>query len=104
MEPLKNVIDFQKIPRIFDARKNWPGLITLPTDQGWCGASWAFSTASVASDRFAIMTHGNDHTLLSPQHLLSCNSRNQQGCNGGHLTRAWMFIRQFGYYMEHFLS
>jgi len=30
----------------FDARLRWPGWIHPPTDQGGCGASWAFSTAS----------------------------------------------------------
>jgi len=33
-------------PAEFDARLHWPGWIHPPTDQGACGASWAFSTAS----------------------------------------------------------
>lgn len=96
MAPIKQVIDVGAIPRTFDARTVWPGRISLPKDQGWCGASWIFSTVSVASDRFAIMTHGNDQEFLSPQQLLDC-SRNQRGCNGGHLTRAWTYIRKYGY-------
>lgn len=97
MQAIRHPVNIRELPRHFDARVQWPGRISLPKDQGWCGASWAFSTAAVVSDRFDIMTHGNDHVLLSPQHLLSCNSRNQRGCQGGHLTRAWMFIRQYGY-------
>lgn len=96
MQPLRHPVNVRELPRSFDARANWPGRISLPRDQGWCGASWVFSTVSVVSDRLAIMTHGNDHTILSPQHLLSCNSRNQRGCQGGHLTRAWTFIRYYG--------
>lgn len=96
MTPIKQIIDPTKIPRVFDSRITWPGRISSPKDQGWCGASWVFSTVGVASDRFAIMTLGNDQQYLSPQHLLSCNSRNQRGCSGGHLTRAWTFIRKFG--------
>lgn len=34
------------LPDGFDARLRWPGWISTPTDQGSCGASWAFSTAS----------------------------------------------------------
>lgn len=43
-----------------------------------CGASWAFSTAAVASDRFAIQSGGHRVYPLSVQNLLSCNSRGQQ--------------------------
>ena len=39
------------LPYSFDARDKWPGKIAGVRDQGWCGASWAFSTSSVASDR-----------------------------------------------------
>lgn len=95
MEPLKLMYDADSIPRSFDSRNEWPGLITGPIDQtGDCAASWAVSTAAVASDRYAIMT--KRPITLAPQHLLSCNSKSQQGCNGGHLTRAWIFIRKFG--------
>lgn len=97
MEPIKEVINVSAIPRRFDSRTNWPGLISLPKDQGWCGASWVFSTTAVVSDRFGIFTHGMDYTYLSSQHLLDCSINTQRGCHGGHLTRAWMFIRKYGY-------
>lgn len=96
MQPIRHPVNVRELPRNFDARIQWPGRISLPMDQGWCGASWALSTAAVISDRFDIMTRGNDHVVLSPQHLLSCNVHNQRGCSGGHLTRAWMFIRKYG--------
>lgn len=64
-------------------------------DQGWCGSSWAVSTATVASDRFAIQSKGREHVNLSAQHLLSC-VRQQQGCKGGHLDRAWNYFRKTG--------
>lgn len=96
MTPISQVLVSGTIPRTFDARLKWPNIISKPKDQGWCGASWVFSTVSVVSDRFAIMTNGKDQTFLSPQQLLSC-SRNQRGCKGGQLTRAWTFIRKYGY-------
>ncbi|MPD03883.1 putative peptidase C1-like protein F26E4.3 [Portunus trituberculatus] len=41
----------QRIPMEFDARQKWSGLISGVRDQGWCGASWAFSSLDVAQDR-----------------------------------------------------
>ncbi|GLH09995.1 Cathepsin L-like proteinase [Gryllus bimaculatus] len=77
-----------RIPSHFDARRRWQGRITPVRDQGWCGASWALSTAAVASDRFAIMSAGEEHPALAPMHLLACNTRGQRGCGGGYLDRA----------------
>lgn len=47
-----------RLPRTFDARNKWPGLVAGSFDQDWCGSSWAVSTVAVASDRFAIMSRG----------------------------------------------
>lgn len=108
MLPLNPIFDPSSLPRQFDARTKWPGKISEPRDQGWCGASWAFSTVAVASDRFAIAIDRlssksnylhfrmpKDRLFLSLQHLVNCNSR-QRGCRGGYLTKAWNFIRKFG--------
>ncbi|XP_070557093.1 uncharacterized peptidase C1-like protein F26E4.3 [Ptychodera flava] len=85
-----------EIPDYFDARQKWPGLVHDVMDQGNCGSSWAFSTVGVASDRLAIQSMGDMTMMLSPQHLISCNSRRQRGCEGGHLDRAWWFMRKKG--------
>lgn len=96
MNPVKRTFDPKRLPRSFDARTKWRGWIQPVKDQGWCGSSWAVSTTSVASDRFAIMSEGLENIDLSAQHLLSCNSRGQQACHGGHLDRAWIFMRKVG--------
>lgn len=83
-------------PNRFDARERWPGYITPVQDQGWCGSDWALSIASIASDRFAIQSNGAEKPVLSPQVLLSCNVRQQQGCKGGHIEIAWPFARHHG--------
>lgn len=93
MSKLSNKIE--KLPRDFDSRNQWLGLVTEVRDQGWCGSSWAISTASVASDRFGIQTKGKEAVELAPQHLLSC-VRRQAGCGGGHLDFAWNYIRKIG--------
>ncbi|XP_049763457.1 tubulointerstitial nephritis antigen-like [Schistocerca cancellata] len=96
MRPVKRVLDPSRLPRSFDARSKWPGMLSSVRDQGWCGASWAISTADVASDRFHIMSKGTEPVTLSAGHLLECNSRGQRGCQGGNLDRAWLFMRKFG--------
>ncbi|XP_033118686.1 uncharacterized peptidase C1-like protein F26E4.3 isoform X2 [Anneissia japonica] len=103
MKPDETVMAMNKIqmeehvvPDTFDAREKWPGYLEQIMDQGNCGSSWAFSTAAVASDRLAIQSMGNMKVILSPQHLLSCNTRRQRGCDGGYTDRAWYFLRKKG--------
>lgn len=83
------------LPSYFNSVDKWRGLISEVKDQGWCGSSWAVSTVSVATDRFAIHSKGREIQDLSPQQLLSC-VRRQQGCKGGHLDWAWNYFRKFG--------
>lgn len=96
MNPVRRIYDSSSLPRHFSSETKWPGLVGNVQDQGWCGSSWAISTASVASDRFGIISKKKEIVQLSPQHLLSCDNRGQQSCNGGHLDRAWMYIRKYG--------
>ncbi|CRL06874.1 CLUMA_CG019566, isoform A [Clunio marinus] len=83
----------EDLPREFNSLSNWAGSISEIRDQGWCGSSWAVSTASVASDRFGIKA--KTAADLSAQHLLSC-VRHQQGCHGGHLDNAWRYLNRYG--------
>ena len=80
------------LPKNFSSLRNgW--IISDIRDQGWCGSSWAVSTASVGSDRITI----NNKNIIdvSSQHLLSC-VRHQQGCTGGHLDNAWRYLNRMG--------
>lgn len=85
----------ERLPSEFNSVNHWAGLISDVVDQGWCGSSWAVSTASVASDRFAIQSKGKETSTLSAQNILSC-ARGQQGCRGGHLDTAWNYFRKRG--------
>ncbi|XP_057373493.1 uncharacterized peptidase C1-like protein F26E4.3 [Daphnia carinata] len=96
MHPIKQKYDRKALPVSFDGRIEWRDTLQQVRDQGWCGASWAFSTSAVAADRLAIQSRGNEVYPLSMQNLLACNNRGQQGCNGGHLDRAWNYMRRFG--------
>jgi len=59
--------------------------------------------AGVAADRIRIASSGKLQDTLSAQHLISCNrDRLQRGCQGGHLDRAWWYLRHYGYAHETF--
>ncbi|XP_069752014.1 tubulointerstitial nephritis antigen-like isoform X2 [Narcine bancroftii] len=94
---LKVIMDRNEImPKYFNAAEKWPGMIHQPLDQGNCAASWAFSTAAVASDRISIHSMGHMTATLSPQNLISCNRHRQQGCHGGRIDGAWWYLRRRG--------
>ncbi|NXA40053.1 TINAG protein, partial [Eudromia elegans] len=86
----------EKFPAFFAATYEWPEWIHDPLDQRNCGASWAFSTASVAADRIAIRSKGVITDNLSVQNLISCDIRNQNGCNGGSVDGAWRYLKTHG--------
>lgn len=52
MNTMRLIYDPSGLPRQFDSEDKWPRWITPVQDQGWCGSSWAISTAAVASDRY----------------------------------------------------
>ncbi|NXX76904.1 TINAG protein, partial [Urocolius indicus] len=91
-----NSLSEEKFPAFFAATYQWPEWIHDPLDQRNCGASWAFSTASVAADRIAIHSRGAITDNLSAQNLVSCDTRNQHGCNGGSIDGAWRYLNTHG--------
>ena len=102
MHPIRLDPDVSKIPVSFDARKKveWAGRVADVCDQGWCGSSWAFSTLGVAQDRLSILAKGLERMELSAQNLLSCAELGQKGCEGGHIDRAWNYLRADGIVRE----
>ncbi|XP_024920939.1 tubulointerstitial nephritis antigen-like [Cynoglossus semilaevis] len=90
----------EQLPQYFNSTEKWPGKIHEPLDQGNCAASWAFSTAAVASDRISIQSMGHMTPQLSPQNLISCDTRNQGGCAGGRIDGAWWYLRRRGVVTE----
>ncbi|KAG7177708.1 Papain family cysteine protease-containing protein [Homarus americanus] len=58
MNPIALRPDVSQIPSRFDARtkREWLGRVSDVRDQGWCGASWAFSTIGVTQDRLKFIT------------------------------------------------
>jgi len=82
------------IPKDFDGRTKWPGLIHPIRDQQRCGSCWAFSASEVLSDRVAIAS-GKASPVLSPEDMVSCDG-NDKGCHGGNLPLAWGYLKSTG--------
>ncbi len=61
--------------------------------QGKCGACWAFSTATMVSDRCCLQA--KDPGVLSVQELVSCD-RTNNGCTGGMISRALVYVQKNG--------
>lgn len=60
MNPIRRMYDPDSLSREFDSEAEWPGYISGIQEQGWCGSSWAISTAAVASDRYVYRYNNKD--------------------------------------------
>jgi len=89
------------VPEQFDARTMWPQCFNSPIyTMGNCTASWAIASASVLSNRFCVSDPAQYADLmLSPQELLSCDHINQ-GCGGGYIDTAWLYMAREGLVSE----
>lgn len=83
-----------QLPTSFNAYNKWWGCqsIVQIRNQGGCGSCWAFSSASVISDRTCIYGKGNYE--YSAVQLAGCSRPN--GCDGGWMSEAFTFWRDFG--------
>lgn len=88
------------MPDFFDARNKWRGKLHPIQDQGNCGSSWAHSSIAVTSDRLSVLSVGVLVEKLSVQHLISCHPDIVNGCQGGHVDRAWWYIKNQGVVTE----
>jgi len=61
------------LPKNFDSRVIWEGLISPIKNQGTCGSCWAFATTSTLADRFNIQSLGLYDVDLSPTRMILCN-------------------------------
>lgn len=80
----------------FDSRTQWPGCVHAIRNQEQCGGCWAFGATEALSDRFAIATNLATNVTLSPQDLVSCDTDQNQGCNGGYPLVAWQYMQSTG--------
>ncbi|KAI3833274.1 hypothetical protein MKW98_006373, partial [Papaver atlanticum] len=80
------------LPKSIDWRKK--GAVTHVKDQGGCGGCWEFSTVAAVEGINQIVT-GN-LTSLSEQQLIDCDKPFNNGCKGGLMDLAFIFIAFHG--------
>lgn len=83
------------VPTDFDARTEWPDCVHEVRDQQSCGSCWAFGASEALSDRFCVASQGKVNVVLSPEDMVSCDTRNM-GCDGGNLLFAWNYLQKTG--------
>jgi len=88
--------ELEALPTAFDSRTQWPGCVHPVRNQEQCGSCWAFGATEALSDRFAIETNLSTNVVLSPQDLVSCDTKTNQGCNGGYPILAWQYMQRTG--------
>ncbi|RZC73094.1 hypothetical protein C5167_048572 [Papaver somniferum] len=84
--------DIADLPKSIDWREK--GAVTHVKDQGGCGSCRAFSTVAAVEGINQIVT-GN-LTSLSEQHLIDCDKPFNNGCKGGLMDLAFIFIAFHG--------
>ncbi|KAI4325140.1 hypothetical protein MLD38_030563 [Melastoma candidum] len=81
------------LPTSIDWRSK--GAVSPVKDQGQCGSCWAFSAIAAVEGLTKIRT--GKLLSLSEQEILDCDAdRDNQGCNGGLMDKAFLFIKQNG--------
>ncbi len=82
------------VPESFDSRDQWPDCQSIREirNQAKCGSCWAFSAATVMSDRICIASGQKLQTRVSPQDVLTCCYSCGKGCSGGFPSAAWFYF------------
>ena len=75
---------------------NWQGANCIHEirNQDDCGSCWAFAATSVTSDKCCLQN--KDYGWLSPQELVSCDTEENKGCDGGLASNALKYVHANG--------
>jgi C1A family cysteine protease len=90
-KPEAETLDFEinenDVPKAVDWRNHSPAVVNPVKNQMHCGSCWAFSATGTVESAHAIAT--GELLSLSEQQLVSCDTSDNHGCNGG--LSAWAF-------------
>ena len=86
--------ELAEVPESFDSRLQWPNCESIKEirNQAKCGSCWAFSAATVMSDRICIASGQKLQTRVAPQDVMTCCYSCGNGCNGGFPSAAWFYF------------
>jgi cathepsin B len=83
------------LPKNWDTRTEFPGMVHGVMNQEQCGSCWAFAASETLSDRTAIYTNGSVNEVLSPEALVECD-KTDNGCGGGWPGNAAQYLVDHG--------
>jgi len=83
-------------PESFDWRDH--GAVTPVKNQGQCGSCWAFSTIANIEGQYFLKN--NKLVEFAEQQLVDCDRKEDQGCNGGLMQNAFVFLETHGFELE----
>merc|ERR1719242_1894597 len=85
----RNEADLSGLPTADEIDWTTKGAVTPIKDQAQCGSCWAFSTTG--SLEGAHFVHSGELVSLSEQQFVDCDTKEDQGCNGGLMDSAFKF-------------
>lgn len=88
------VLDLSNV--VADKTVDWreKGIVTSVKDQGQCGSCWAFSAIGNIESQYAKNT--GKALDFSEQELVDCDTKEDQGCNGGLMDFAFTYFETHG--------